>query len=383
MSLKDRAQWLSFTVNELPHSIRDDNIIQTLKLSYNALPSYMKHCFANCSLFPKGRSIDVKSLIWLWIAQGLISSSNSGDIDLYDKMLQSLQPNSSLQQLGVEGYGGMRFPRWLLDLPNLVKIRLVGCTRLEHIPPLDGIPYLEELEIRNCPSLEGWWKKSRGEMKDDSDESTVEEELIMLCFPRLSSLAIFSCPNLISMPLFPTLNENLWLQTSNSMPLQQTMKMKPLVYSSSSCSSSFIRPLSNLKKLIIWSIDDTGSLLEVGLQNLSSLQQLEIRYCSRLESLPLHGQGMPSLQQLTIYECPRLKSLSVSKFQGMIPYLPSLQELEIDGCSEKLSRGWGKKSREVWPNIKHIPNIIINRYYYQMEGRYVKDGVLEHSYILV
>ncbi|KAJ6743844.1 hypothetical protein OIU85_017746 [Salix viminalis] len=38
MSLKDRAQWLSFIVNELPDSIRDDNIIQTLKLSYNALP---------------------------------------------------------------------------------------------------------------------------------------------------------------------------------------------------------------------------------------------------------------------------------------------------------------------------------------------------------
>lgn len=78
MYLKDRAQWLSFIVNELPDSIRDDNIIQTLKLSYNALPSYMKHCFANCSLFPKGHSIDVKSLIWFWIAQGFVTSSNSG-----------------------------------------------------------------------------------------------------------------------------------------------------------------------------------------------------------------------------------------------------------------------------------------------------------------
>jgi Leucine-rich repeat (LRR) protein len=79
MSLKDRAQWLSFIVNELPDIIRDDNIIQTLKLSYDALAPFMKQCFAYCSLFPKGRRIDVKSLIQLfWIAQGFVSSSCSG-----------------------------------------------------------------------------------------------------------------------------------------------------------------------------------------------------------------------------------------------------------------------------------------------------------------
>ncbi|KAJ6329916.1 hypothetical protein OIU76_008690, partial [Salix suchowensis] len=164
------------------------------------------------------------------------------DIDLYDKMLQCLQPNSSLQELRVRGYGGMRFPSWLSYLSNLVGIRLDGCKRLEHIPLLDGIPYLEELWIEDmdnleyidseggggkevskffpslkklfifdCRRLKGWWKKSRGEMKDDSDESTVDEELIMLCFPRLSSLFISGCPNLTSMPLFPTLDEDLYL----------------------------------------------------------------------------------------------------------------------------------------------------------------------------
>ncbi|KAJ6745327.1 DISEASE RESISTANCE PROTEIN RP [Salix koriyanagi] len=295
------------------------------------------------------------------------------DIDLYDKMLQSLQPNSSLQELRVRGYGGMRLPSWLSSLSNLVRIGLDAYTRLEHIPPLDGIPSLEELlicsmksleyidsegvrgkevskffpslkklVIRYCPSLKGWWKKSRGEMKDDSDESTVEE-LIMLSFPRLSSLTIEDCPNLTSLPLFPTLEEYLYLYKSSSMPLQQTMKMKQPVYSPS---SSFMHPLSNLTLLYIRSIDDMESLPEVGLQNLTSLQQLEITDCSRLKSLPLHGQGMSSLQQLKIHGCPRLKSLSESKSQGMIPYLPSLQQLRINDCSEELSRGWGKESSE-------------------------------------
>ncbi|KAF9681321.1 hypothetical protein SADUNF_Sadunf06G0213900 [Salix dunnii] len=586
MSFEDRAQWLSFVKQQLPYRVQDDNIIHTLKLSYDPLPSYMKHCFAYCSLLPKGHEIDVKSLLQLWIAQGFISSSSLGecletvafrcfksllwrsffhevkkdrfgdirsckmhdfmhdlatkvagsqcikverggngtrqwtrhvtskntsiiarwpngwgglesicrdfrrlrvlvlwhlgteevpplieklkhlkylelsnnkmkalpnfvtnlvnlqvlklngcryikelprginklinlrhldddscrrleymprgigkltslqtlscfvvaknrspksemvggldelsrlnelrgsleirvvgyerdscisefkgakledkqylqsltikwediemnsDFDLYDTMLQSLEPNSSLQELKVEGYGGMRFPSWLSDHSNIVRIRLDGCRRLEHISPLDGIPSLQELfitsmdnlkyidsegvrgkevlnffpslktlRIENCPRLKGWWEKSRGEMKDDSDESKVEEELIMPYFQSLSSLTIRFCRKLTSMPLFPTLDEVLKLYVSSSKPLQQTLKMKP-------------------PELHVIFNDEIESLPEVGLQNLSSLQYLHIACCRRLKSLPLHGQGMPSLQQIWIHDCPILK----------------------------------------------------------------------------
>jgi len=221
-------------------------------------------------------------------------------------------------------------------------------------------------------------------MNDDSDESTIEEGLRMLCFPRLSSLTIYDCPNLTSMPLFPTLDEDLYLVNISSMPLQQTMKMTSPVSSSSSSSScsSFIRPLSKLKELDIDSIDDMESLPEAGLQNLSSLQQLSIWRCSRLKSLPLPDQGMNSLQKLHIRDCRGLKSLSESESQGMIPFLPSLQFLRIDGCSEELSgrtRGWGKEREEEWlSNIKHIPDIVIDGYYIQKEGRYVKGEGLRY-----
>jgi len=98
----------------------------------------------------------------------------------------------------------MRFPSWVLDLSNLVRIRLESCRRLKHIPPLDGIPSLEKLNIEglddleyidsegvggkgvsmffpslrklrifSCPRLKGWWKRwSRDEMNDDSDDIT-------------------------------------------------------------------------------------------------------------------------------------------------------------------------------------------------------------------
>jgi hypothetical protein len=57
-----------------------------------------------------------------------------------------------------------------------------------------------------------------------------------------------------------------------------------------------------------------------------------------------------------------------------------LQLLIIKDCSEELrgrTRGWGKESEEEWPNIKHIPDIVIDRNYIQKEGRYVKgEGIL-------
>ncbi|KAG6772958.1 hypothetical protein POTOM_024388 [Populus tomentosa] len=131
----------------------------------------------------------------------------------------------------------------------------------------------ENVSVISILSLKGWWKRwSRDEMNDDSDESTIEEGLRMLCFPRLSSLRIGQCPNLTSMPLFPPIDEVLFLNTTSSMPLQQTMKMTSPV----SSTSSITRPLSKLKRLYIYSIDDMESVPEVGMQNLSSLQQLSM-----------------------------------------------------------------------------------------------------------
>ncbi|XP_061965088.1 putative disease resistance protein RGA3 [Populus nigra] len=310
-------------------------------------------------------------------------------LPLPDQGMHSLQKLdiSNCPELRLLDYRGVRFPSWF---SNVVRIRLEMCRRLEHIPPLDGIlslevlliedmerleyidsegvggkgvsmffPSLKKLMIKSCGRLKGWWKKSRDEMNDDSDESTIEEELIMLSFPRLSSLSIYKCPNLTSMPLFPTLDESLYLKETSSMPLQQTMKMKSPV---SSSSSSFIHPLSKLKNLDIGSVGDMESLPKVGLQNLSSLQRLSINGCERLKSLPLPDQGMHSLQKLDISNCRELKCLSQSESQGMIPYLPSLRELRIIDCSKELSRRIIIRGGKEWPHIKHIPSIVIDGY---------------------
>ncbi|KAH1084396.1 hypothetical protein J1N35_024157 [Gossypium stocksii] len=79
-------EWSSFKDNELVRiSQNDGKILSTLKLSYDHLPSHLKHCFAYCQLYPKDHQIHVKTLIQFWIAQGFI---------------KQLNPSQSLQEIG-------------------------------------------------------------------------------------------------------------------------------------------------------------------------------------------------------------------------------------------------------------------------------------------
>lgn len=71
------TEWSSFLEMEFSRIPQTENeILPTLKLSYDNLPSHLKHCFTFCKLFPKGYEIDVNMLIDLWISLGFVKQSD-------------------------------------------------------------------------------------------------------------------------------------------------------------------------------------------------------------------------------------------------------------------------------------------------------------------
>ncbi|KAI5341760.1 hypothetical protein L3X38_009635 [Prunus dulcis] len=84
------TEWLAFKNNKLSTIRQEENdILPTLQLSYDVLPSHLKHCFAYCSLSPPDYEIPVENLIRVWVAQGFVKSSN---------------PNECLEDVGYEYY---------------------------------------------------------------------------------------------------------------------------------------------------------------------------------------------------------------------------------------------------------------------------------------
>ncbi|XP_039127999.1 disease resistance protein RGA2-like [Dioscorea cayenensis subsp. rotundata] len=142
--------------------------------------------------------------------------------DLVDGVLENLQPGANINKLAIEGYGGRKFPTWLMDsslLHNLVNLTLDSCVRCEVLPPLGQLRHLQVLRVRRLlsircidstfygghapfpalevlrlyglPVLEEWSGTSEGEV-----------------FPSLIVLGLGHCPNLKSLPsTFPTVTD--------------------------------------------------------------------------------------------------------------------------------------------------------------------------------
>ncbi|GMN31594.1 hypothetical protein TIFTF001_046530, partial [Ficus carica] len=216
--------------------------------------------------------------------------------------LECLEPHQDMKALEVNSYPGETFPpNWLSSLTDLVQLSLAGFKECKYLPPLHHLsslqnlelddlsalefvsnrdrewdqgyhlstssrsflPSLKSLKIKECTSLKGWWGR---EIKDVGDVvgPLTEHHQQHPFFPSLTILEISNCPLLITMPLFPNLEELKIIDTS-SKPLEQTIMMKlksdgVATTSSASSSSSSSFPLSKLKDLDISNASDLESL---------------------------------------------------------------------------------------------------------------------------
>nr|GMC84637.1 putative disease resistance protein RGA3 [Ipomoea batatas] len=243
-----------------------------------------------------------------------------------ERVIEGLQPNSSLKKLHIQGYTGVNFPRWLMSpyLVNIVELLLIKCHRCSQLPPLGRLPFLEaltvdgmdaamyfsnnvgeddtaihfaslkQLTLKNMPNLLGW--------------SPVQEDSAMLC--NLKKLTFFACPNLKCLPNLPSVDSLELHAFSNK--LLEVVATK----------------VATLSHLIISECPELECLPQGLLKNNKHLSSVEIQSCPKLQSLSSEPKGCScsSLQSLSISNCGNLSSLRDSCG------LQSLKSLSIRGC---------------------------------------------------
>ncbi|KAJ9685517.1 hypothetical protein PVL29_017528 [Vitis rotundifolia] len=154
-------------------------------------------------------------------------------------------------------------------------------------------PCLKELYIKKCPKL-----------KKDLPKH----------LPKLTKLEISECEQLVCcLPMTPSIHE-LMLEECDDVMVRSA--------------GNELGQLNSLVNLSVYRCHELKEMPPI-LHNLTSLKHLEIRYCNSLLSCSEMGLP-PMLETLQIGDCPILKSLS----EGMIQNNTTLQQLYIWGCKK-------------------------------------------------
>ncbi|XP_054823665.1 putative disease resistance protein RGA3 isoform X2 [Prosopis cineraria] len=104
---REESEWLYVKDSKLWGLPQDENsILATLRLSYWNLPFKARPCFAYCAIFPKGKEINKRLLIQLWLANGFITPCGKMDVeDVGNEVWKELYWRSFFQDIQTDEFG--------------------------------------------------------------------------------------------------------------------------------------------------------------------------------------------------------------------------------------------------------------------------------------
>ncbi|GLU24099.1 hypothetical protein SLE2022_400630 [Rubroshorea leprosula] len=174
-------------------------------------------------------------------------SENRANSDKDMVVLEGLQPHSNLKSLTIEKYRGGSCPSWMMNLEQLVKLKLIDCDECGDISCLELLPKLEVLNIKAMPNVKRIGRMSYHQSSSMASSSPGGGQLIKP-FPALRKLELSNMTQLEEwtgaqgMVVFPCLQE---------LHIQDCPELKTWWASSSEGGGEPILPFPDLKKLTL------------------------------------------------------------------------------------------------------------------------------------
>ncbi|KAF3448870.1 hypothetical protein FNV43_RR09586 [Rhamnella rubrinervis] len=295
-------------LDELANIFEENDILPPLRLCYNQLPSHLKHCFAFCSLFPKGYEMDVQRLIKFWMAQGFIELSD----------------NQCVEDVGYQCCLHLIFRFFFVIAKKDENGQIIKCR-------LNGVMY----------GLAKW---------------AAENECEMLHANEASASQLFIRHVSFNFPL-----DSSWPEIPNSVPQAKGIRTILLCNQSlnefqerSSRKSICGRIVSRFKLLRMLDLHNSG-LKEVpsSIGKLKHLRYLDLSENKDIVELPASITMLQNLQTLKLSSCYELRDWPIG-FRKLV----NLRHLEFDWCYSltRMPRGLGQLT-----NLQTLSEVVLTK----------------------
>ncbi|KAJ9685516.1 hypothetical protein PVL29_017527 [Vitis rotundifolia] len=272
------------------------------------------------------------------------TNATARDLQKETTVLENLQPHNNLKELTIGSYCGEKFPNWLSDhsFTNMVSMQLHNCKNCSSLPSLGQLGSLKKLSIAGIDGVQKVGQEFYGNIGPSSIKPFASLESLMfgwmrewkewdsfgLEFPCLKELYLYECPKLRK-DLPKHLPKLIKLDIMKCGQLVCCLPMAPSIRYLMVESSDVVRSAGSLTSLTSVHIRNVCKI-PVELIQLHSLVELYVSDCPELKEMPPILHNLTSLKHLEIEGCPILESLH----EGLIQNNTSVQQLSIKQCKK-------------------------------------------------
>ncbi|XP_038695893.1 putative disease resistance protein RGA3 [Tripterygium wilfordii] len=332
---KNEQDWISIRDNEIWRLDQgEEDILPVLKLSYDQLPPYLKPCFAICSIFPKDYDFLSHEVTQLWMAHGLLQSSN-GKEELEDiglRYIKELCSRSFFQDIWDFGYiWSFRMHDLVHDLAmsmahdeclvvnerirNISKgTRHISVFDVRALHDIEDPKSLRTVKFEICPTESPVWLSTCRHLRMLVLRSSSSGVL-----PLIGGLKHLRYLHLTFDERIKKLPDSFWklhnLQILylkgcvEELPrdIRKLIRLRSLVFTTKQkrLPNDGLSSLKHLHSLIVADCTDLEVLFEEK-QDVALLRLLFIKSCENLISLAPTPKFFAALENLIIENCPRL-----------------------------------------------------------------------------